>query len=71
MTDERPGPDPAWSTDDGANEWWPALPGGVSGPSDDDVVTLPQTGPTHHSLGDQAALSGRVSSGQADDQVWV
>jgi hypothetical protein len=42
---ELPGPDPAWSTDDGTNEWWPALPGGVSGPSDDDVVNLPQTVP--------------------------
>jgi hypothetical protein len=41
MTDDLPAPDLARSTDDGSNEWWPALPGSFSGPSDDDVLTLP------------------------------
>lgn len=46
MTDELPGPDPAWSTDDGSNEWWPALPGPAVSPARDDAdVNLPQSVP--------------------------
>jgi hypothetical protein len=45
MSDELP-PERAWSTDDGANEWWPALPGQAVSPGSDDAdVNLPQTVP--------------------------
>jgi hypothetical protein len=41
MTDELPPPDPAWFSDDGSNEWWPALPRPTVRPPGDDAVVQP------------------------------